>query len=116
MMGSWLLYLYLVKATNALPGVCGLTARVLTMPSPARLGVIFSQLSPPSRVMWTSPSSVPAHSVFAECGLWARYMMVLWFSLTSLVIGKPPGPWVSGSSRERSGLISAHEWPRSVDL
>ena len=53
---------------KARPAVWGETSRMFTVPeSGMSAGVMFAQFSPPSREMWTSPSSVPAHSTPGMC-------------------------------------------------
>ncbi len=52
---------WLSTASHAVAGSCGDASIMLHSPhSGISGGVMFSQLAPPSRVMWTRPSSEPA--------------------------------------------------------
>src|SRR5262245_59900816 len=86
--------------------------------APVMLGAAFVHVFPPSRVTWTLPSSVPAHTTEASRGLSAIEMIVQWNSarVLSVLIGPPLDFCFSGSFVERSGLIAVHVPPRSVVL
>ena len=66
------------------------------------------QCSPASRVVHSLPSSVPAHSSPFASGDSVSVTTVQWLSAKD-----PPVTILSGSRVVRSGLASAHLFPRS---
>ena len=77
-------------------------------------GVTLVHVTPPSRVTWMWPSSVPAHRMASERGL----------GLSAVMLPIGPGftvlaylPVLAGTAhvaRVRSGEIRDHEWPWST--
>ena len=106
-----------VRATYAVAASCGDGSITYVSASPTPLGVTFVHVFPPSRVSWTSPSSVPTQMVCASNGDSAIQKIVLYTSppAPSLVIGTPPGPCFVLSLRVRSGLIGVQLVPPSVE-
>src|SRR5262245_852026 len=94
---------------------------VLTVPhsgSPLMLEVTFIQLAPPSRVRWTSPSSLPTQMSPFSFGDSAIAKTVSYHStpVLSPVIGPPDHFCFDLSLRVRSGLIAFQDWPPSSVL
>src|SRR5436309_16023062 len=81
-------------------------------------GVMFVQVLPASRVMWTSPSSDPVQIVSASRrdGAIVKIVAKISGSFMSCVIGPPDSPSVFGSCFVRSGLIYVQLWPSFVVL
>src|SRR5579884_139343 len=92
---------------------------MLTVPqSGMPLGVTFSQCCPPSRVMWTRPSSVPAQIKSFCTGDSTTEKIVSYTStpVLSLVIDPPEEACFDLSFRVRSGLMMLQLIPSFVVL
>src|SRR6266516_4307561 len=86
--------------------------------APAMFGATFVQCVPPSRVICTFPSSVPAQRTLRSRGLSASARFVQWVSARVLsgLMGPPLGLCFSLSFVVRSGLITFHVVPPSAVL
>src|SRR5690242_171058 len=80
-------------------------------------GVMFCQEAPPSREMWTSPSSEPAQKTPGSWGDSRKAKIVRYSStpLLSCVIGAADGPCGCGSLRVRSGVMTYQVVHSSVE-
>src|SRR5439155_22135644 len=105
-------------ATYAVFASCGEGSMMLTVLHSGIFGVTFDQCWPSSVVTWTSPSSVPAHSVPLFTGDSASANTVSYYSteVMSFVSGPPLGCCLDLSLRVRSPLICVQLCPSSVDL
>jgi len=100
------------------PASWGDTSMRCTVPYWGRpSGVISFQLEPSFCESQMRPSSVPAQSVSAACGLTCRENTVLKTStpVLSFVIGSPAKSWCAGVSVVRSSEIRVQDIPWSVD-
>ena len=81
-------------------------------------GATLVHVLPPSRVICTLPSSVPAQITFASRGLSAIEMIVQWNSarVLSVEIGPPLERCFDLSLVDRSGLMVVQVSPRSFVL
>ena len=78
---------------------------------------MFCQLAPPSREMWTKPSSEPAQKTPFSWGDSRNEKTVQYVSApdASPVMSPPEGWSLSGSLRVRSGLMGSQLLPWSVE-
>src|SRR3954468_2250134 len=81
------------------------------------LGVTFDQCAPPSRVIWTRPSFVPAQIWPFSAGDSAREKTTPAYSTLRLSTVRPPeSPCMLASFSVKSGLIVRHVCPPSEVL
>src|ERR1022692_4416346 len=112
-------YMWRSKVGQAVPSAKQLASTQDTQgafPTPCTLAATLVQCWPPSRVIWTLPSSVPAQIRWSFLGDSEIEYTVVFISATELSTFTPPDSscfCFSGSLVVRSGEIRSQDWPWS---
>src|SRR4051794_17644231 len=77
-------------------------------------GVTLCQVTPPSRVTWMLPSSVPAHRTASDRGLGPSAVMLPIGPGLTVLAYLPVLAGTAHVARVRSGEIRDHAWPWSA--